>query len=126
MSGYGGQPPGWDNPYGQQGGGWDPYGEYAQQGYGPPGVPYTPASQGAAIAALVCNIVATLCCLLGIPGIVTAAIALGKVNTEPESARTLTIWSWVIFAITMVLGITVIIIAFAVGAFSEESGTSTY
>ena len=131
MSGYGGQPPAWNDPNGQVPSGraqswndpngyngpgaqpgWDtpsqpgapspPYG----YGYGPPGVAQrsgtTPAST---IAALVCTCVATaLCCnVLAIPGIVTSAIALSRSQTDPRSARTLTMWSWVVLAVAVVL-----------------------
>jgi hypothetical protein len=123
LSGYGGQP-GWQDPYDPRGyqqppgyygptpGGWqDPYGA-AGYGYGPPGVPVAQASSGAAIGALVCNIIMTLTCL-GLPaiaGIITAAIAMGRVQTNPQSARNLTTWSWVIFAINVVLVMAIVII----------------
>jgi hypothetical protein len=132
MSGYGGQPPGWNDPYGQQQPGWndpygtpnrqtqpnwDPYGQYAPQGqnpygYGPPGVYGPQASHGAAVGALIANIIATLfcCSILGIAGIVTSAMAMGRTQTNPESARKLTTWSWVIFGVGLVLGIVLIIL----------------
>lgn len=139
MSGYGGQPPGWQDPYGQSG--WDPQGNYAQQGwqdpyaqqgygYGPPGVPQNQASNGSAIAALICNIVLFMFCasLLAIPGIVTAALAMGRVQTDPQSARRLTIWSWALFAVVIVLGIALIGILIAYGVFSanQDSTDSTF
>ncbi len=109
MAGYGGP------PYpGQPGGGWqDPYGGY---GYGPPGVPNAPgASQGSAIGALVCNIIMLFVCwLLAIPGIICSAIALGRVNTDPDSARTLTMWGWVLFGLGLLMGIGFWIIYIAV------------
>jgi hypothetical protein len=138
LSGYGGQPPGWQDPYGQSG--WDPQGNYTQPGwqdpyapqqgygygYGPPGVPRGSASSGAAIAALVCNIVAVVLCggIFAIPGIVTAAIAMGRVQTDPESARRLTIWSWVILGISIVLAIVLIGVFVALGVFSASHGSS--
>lgn len=139
MSGYGGQPSGWQDPYGQPGGqsGWDPQGNYAPRGwqdpyaqqgygYGPPGVPRAPASNGAAIAALVCNIVAVAFCggIFAIPGIITAAIALGRVQTDPESARRLTIWSWVILGISIVLAIAMFAAFIALGIFSASQSSS--
>lgn len=123
MSGYGGRPPGWEDPYGQYGppGGYGPYGQpggsgYEQYdyryGYGPPGVPNTPIDNSSAIVALICNIVATvMCCnVFCIGGIVTAAIAMGKTRTEPHSARKLVMWSWVILGIAVVLEIALIVI----------------
>lgn len=138
MSGYGGQP-GWQDPYDQRGyqqqpgygpapGGWqDPYGAAGGYGYGPPGVPTAQASSGAAIGALVCNIVMSLSCLgfLAIAGIVTAAIAMGRVQTDPQSARNLTTWSWVIFAINVVI-VAAIVIILMVAAANSTPTTPSY
>ncbi|MGH3387782.1 MAG: hypothetical protein ACRDOO_02780 [Actinomadura sp.] len=137
MSGYGGQPPGWQDPYGQSG--WDPQGQYAHQqgwqdpyaqqgyGYGPPGVPQSQASNGSAIAALICNIVLFMFCasILALPGIVTAAVAMGRVQTDPHSARRLTMWSWALFAVVIVLGIVIIGLLIAFGVFTEMQGQET-
>ncbi|MEU5882641.1 DUF4190 domain-containing protein [Spirillospora sp. NPDC047279] len=137
MSGYGGQPPGgWNDPYGQnpygQGGGagkagWDPYGQYGQSsyGYGPPGVSAPPVSEGNAIAALVCNILVTLfCCgIFGIAGIVTSAMAMSRVRTDPVSARKLTTWSWVIFGVSLVIGLIIIILYIVLIVAAESSGS---
>ncbi|WP_433147282.1 hypothetical protein ACQPZ8_06285 [Actinomadura nitritigenes] len=129
MSGYGGVPPGWHDPYGGygQGGtpGWDDAGAYGP--YGPPGVPQAPANNGSAIAALVCNcVVALLCCnIVAIPGIVTGALALGRVQTDPASARRLTIWSWSLFAASLLIGIIIAVVYFAVVLTHDPDYTST-
>lgn len=138
MSEYGGQSPGWRDPYdpyrqqqpayGQASSGWqDPYAGQGY-GYGPPGVPAgRGASNGSAIGALICNIVMTLTCcgFLAIPGIVTAAIAMGRVQSDPESARNLTIWSWVIFAINLVIVVAIAIIYVVALSATIPSSTST-
>ncbi|GAA2436216.1 hypothetical protein GCM10010191_58820 [Actinomadura vinacea] len=127
MSGYGGQPPGWHDPYGQQG--WDPNGQYNQAygpGYGPPGVPNTgPGTPGATLAALICSCVATaMCCnLLAIPAIVTSAMATSRVRTNPQSTRTLTMWSWIILGIAFLIQIILIVIAVVVDATSPDYGS---
>ncbi|GAA4082449.1 hypothetical protein [Actinomadura miaoliensis] len=156
MSGYGGQPSGWSDPYGQQDGGWqntpqagwsdpaaqpgwDPNGQYGtpqqpsygygtpQQpsyGYGPPGVPGQGHSgNGLAIAALICNVllVVSCCNVLAIPGIVTSSLAISRSATDPGSARSLTMWSWVVFALALVIAIVVVIIAIIVDAGSSSS-----
>jgi hypothetical protein len=148
VSGYGGQ--GWQDPY-QQGwssnpyggspysdpgyGGSAPYGSspYADQGWQDPyamptpgyGPPMPPASQGAAIGALVCNIVATFfCCfLLTIPGIITSAIALGRIQSDPESARNLTRWSWGLFIASAILGLILVVIYAVVIATTNDPST---
>lgn len=124
MSGYGGgPPPGWHDPYG---GG--PYGQAPPgHGYGPPGVPTRSRSSGATVAALVCNIAGVLLCcgVLSIPGAVTAAIAMSRVDTDPESARTLTIWSWVLFGLSVVLGIAIFIIYIVAVVASEPNYDSS-
>ncbi|WP_395110121.1 hypothetical protein [Actinomadura sp. SCN-SB] len=127
MSGYDEQPPAWNDPYGPdpygQAQGWnDPYGPGTQpswgaygqpSGYGPPGVPRSGGgAPGSTIAALICNALATgMCCnLLAIPGIITAALAMNRSQTDPNSTRTLTTWSWVIFAVALVLQIALFIV----------------
>lgn len=143
MSGYGGRPPsGWNDPYGgnqnwDAGGGYgQPYGQsygytqpgfdqpgYGQPGYGygPPGVPHQATSNGSTIAALVCNAIAiVLCCnILAVPGVITAAIALGRFQTDPRSARKLTIWSWSLFGASLLIGIVLLIVYIAFGVMSE-------
>jgi hypothetical protein len=127
---YGQQPPhGHDpyaqDPYGQGQYAQDPYGQYNQYGaYGPGAVPRT-GNNGMAVAALVANIVsAVLCCagVLWIPGIITAAIAMGRVNTDPDSARKLSIASWICFGVNIVLAVAVIV---ALGLLGELSGQTT-
>ncbi|GAA2638334.1 hypothetical protein SMC26_35020 [Actinomadura fulvescens] len=142
MSGYGGQPPGWNDPYGQQQGpygqggagqqpGWDPHGQYNQgggsYGYGPPGVYGPPASEGSAIGALVANIIVTLfCCgVFGIAGIITSAMAMSKVKTDPAAARKLTTWSWVIFGVSLVIGLIIIVVYVAVIISQADSSTGS-
>ncbi|MEV4006892.1 DUF4190 domain-containing protein [Actinomadura sp. NPDC049753] len=134
MSGYGGRPPsGWDDPYGGNQH-WDTGGAYGQgygytqpgygqpgYGYGPPGVPHRTTSNGSTIAALVCNAVAiVMCCnIVALPGLITAAVALGRVQTDPESARKLTIWSWSLFAASIVIGVALLIVYIVVGVMSD-------
>jgi hypothetical protein len=148
MSGYGGRPPsGWDDPYGGQqsgdpGGAYGQYGQgygygqqgygqqgYGQQGYGygPPGVPYQPANNGSTIAALVCNAVAILLCcnVVAIPGVITAAIALGRTQTDPPSARKLTIWSWSLFGASVAIGIIVLVVYIIIGVAASDSDYSS-
>ncbi|MFI0409855.1 hypothetical protein [Actinomadura sp. 3N508] len=154
MSGYGGAPPsGWEDPYGGGSKGWDPGGAYGPQygagqghappgygqgagygqgygqgyDYGPPGVPYRTQSNGSTIAALVCNCIAVvMCCnIVAIPGIITAAIALGRNATDPNSARKLTIWSWSLFAAAVVLGI-IFIVIYVVAIAATDSDYDPY
>lgn len=132
MSGYGGSPPpGWQDPYGgSQGWSGDPYGgAYGQgYGYGPPGVPVQRASNSSTVAALVCNIIGVLLCcgLLSIPGVITSAIAMGRVDTDPESARKLTLWSWVLFGLSVVLGIIALIVYIIVVIMADDYSSTTY
>ncbi|WP_433466769.1 hypothetical protein [Spirillospora sp. CA-128828] len=152
MSGYGGRPPsGWDDPYGGSQG-WDSGGTYGQgqgygysqpgygqpgygqpgygqpgYGYGPPGVPYGAPSNGSTIAALVCNAVAILLCcnIVAIPGVITAAVALGRTQTDPPSARRLTIWSWSLFAASVFIAIIVLIIYIIIGVTASDPDYSS-
>ncbi|MCW2913966.1 MAG: hypothetical protein JWN52_2034 [Actinomycetia bacterium] len=134
MSGYGGQPPsGWQDPYDPYGGqqpqqapgGWrDPNG-YGY-GYGPPGVPPGGTSNGSAIGALVVSIVEVVLCggIFAVPGIVLAAMAMGRFKTDPESARKLTVWAWICAGIAPLIGIALLIVYFVYLA--NTSSTSTY
>ncbi|NDU76936.1 hypothetical protein GWI34_30580 [Actinomadura sp. DSM 109109] len=155
MSGYGGRPPsGWEDPYGGNQG-WDagggqqqygqpygpsygePYGQgygygqpgYGQPGYGygPPGVPHQTAGNGSTIAALVCNAVLVLMCcnVVAIPGVITAAVALGRVHTEPQYARKLTIWSWSLFGASLLIAVVLLIIYVVVGVTTDPGYSSS-
>ncbi|MEU8121995.1 hypothetical protein AB0C21_25095 [Spirillospora sp. NPDC049024] len=136
MSGYGGRPPsGWEDPYGGSQN-WEAGGAYGQQygytqpgyGYGPPGVsPHQSTGNGSTIAALVCNAVAvTLCCnIVALPGLITAAIALGRAHSDPESTRRLTIWSWSLFAASVLVGIILVVIWIAFGVMSDPEYSSS-
>jgi hypothetical protein len=138
VSGYGGQPPaGWQDPYGRQDPyGQNPYGQYGQQdpygqqgqygaqqqpgmqdgyGYGPPGVPpVASASNGAAIAAIICNCVGlVLTCGVGVtwlPGLILSGMAVGRVESDPAAARTLTIGAWICCALNFVIGALLILL----------------
>lgn len=151
-----GQGGGWQDPYGQGGHpqnpgdpyGGTPYGQdpsgygqvpYGAAGYGQPGVPpysygppgfgYAPASTGPAIAALIMNVIAAVTCygILAAPGIVTAALAINRAQSDPESARRLTRWSWGIFAAAVVVGIALLVLVIVLAANSDPSyPTNTY
>ncbi|MEO5877284.1 MAG: DUF4190 domain-containing protein [Streptosporangiaceae bacterium] len=125
-----GHPP--NDPYGQQ----DPYGWMQPQNQ-PGGLPYQqqpyqhlygpygyqqPASNGSAVAALICNILLVFCCLLGVPGIVLAALAMGKVTTEPDAARKLTMWSWICFGAAFVVGVLLVVLYVVVGISASGGG----
>ena len=104
----------------------DPYGQYYHGGYGP-GVPQGDG-KGMAIAALVANIVsAFLCCagLVWIPGVITAAMALNRVDTDPRSSRRLSTIAWVCFAADILLAVAGIILLGVLGALGEGSSTRT-
>jgi hypothetical protein len=112
------------DPYAQNSFPQDPYAQYSYGGYGPPGVAQT-GGNGAAVAALVANIVsAVLCCagLVWIPGVIISAVALSRVNTNPESARRLTIVAWVCVAADVVLCFVALIL---LGVLSGDSSSTT-
>jgi hypothetical protein len=124
--GYGPPPAGWQDPYaaGSPGGGFGPPG--GGFGYGPPGVPAAPASNGSAVAALVCNIILVLFCnILAIPGIITSGIALGKMRSDPEGSRNLTTWSWVIFGVALVAAVALIVVLVVAGSSGSTTPTTT-
>jgi len=94
-------------PYAQ-----DPYGQYNYAAYGPPGA-LRPANTGMTVAALVANIVTAVLCCMGIawiPGVILSAVALSRANTDPESARRLTVGAWVCFAADILLAVAIIVL----------------
>ncbi|MFI7642238.1 hypothetical protein [Nonomuraea sp. NPDC049400] len=85
-----------------------PYGEQPppQYGYGygyPP--PRNDGPSANAIVSLVLNLLAVVSCcnILGVPGAILAGLAIGRSRTEPEAARSMVIWSWVLFGLGFVL-----------------------
>ncbi|TDD65654.1 hypothetical protein E1293_40050 [Actinomadura darangshiensis] len=131
MSGYGGSPPpGWQGPYdGSQGYAGTPYAGGPQPGYdyGPPGVPVRRPASGSTIACLVCNIIGVLVCcgILSVPGAIVAALAMGRAETDPVSARKLTIAGWVLYALSVFFGIIIGIIYIVYLVNSEPNYGST-
>ncbi|MBB6120055.1 hypothetical protein [Nocardiopsis algeriensis] len=65
-----------------------------------------PASQGSAIAALICNVIALcLCWVLAIPGLILAIIGLATAAGNPKAARMCTLIAWVLFGVGVITGI---------------------
>lgn len=106
-------------PYGGQGNGGQHYGPPGPYGWGPPP---PPPNNAPALAALIANCLLTVfCCgVLAIPGIITAAVALNRVHTDPVSAKNLTTWSWVIFGVSIVLTLAALAALIALGVFAES------
>jgi hypothetical protein len=116
------QPTGWQDPYAQQANWQQPPGQGPGYGYGPPGVPPSGATNGSAIAALICNCVALVaiifCCfgaVASLPGAILAGMALGRAQSDPQSSRQLALWSWVCFGLSIVLSVGMIVVLLALG-----------
>ncbi|KIH98380.1 hypothetical protein LP52_13130 [Streptomonospora alba] len=96
--GYGPPPP--PPPSGPPGGG----------AYGPPPPPggpgEPPANKGAAIGALVANVIG-LCinCLFSLVGLILAIVAITQAESNPKAARTCTLISWILFGVGLVVGV---------------------
>ena len=103
-----------------------PYGQQPPPGYGYDyGRPPPPRSEGpkaAAIVALVLNLLAIVSCcnLLAIPGAILAGSALNKAPSEPDRARRMLVWSWVLFALGFVLTLTVFLVLGFNGFFDDS------
>ncbi|WP_336210690.1 hypothetical protein [Nonomuraea sp. LPB2021202275-12-8] len=89
-------------PYGQQ-----PPPQYGY-GYPPPPRPTGPSAN--AIVSLVLNLIAIVSCcnILAIPGAILAGLSL-RSGTDPDKARSMVIWSWVLFGLGFVLTISTFI-----------------
>ncbi|MEU8400790.1 DUF4190 domain-containing protein [Nonomuraea sp. NPDC048892] len=111
-SGYPYQPYG--APYGEQ-----PPPQYGY-GYGTP-PPRNNGPNANAIVSLVLNLLAVVSCcnILGIPGAILAGLALGRANTDPRSARSMVMWSWILFGAGFVLTIAGFVILGVSGAFDD-------
>ncbi|MEV4223685.1 hypothetical protein [Nonomuraea sp. NPDC049725] len=72
-------------------------------GYGYPPPPRNQPSANA-IVSLVLNLLAVVSCcnLLGIPGAILAGLSM-RASASPESARSMVVWSWVLFGAGFVL-----------------------
>lgn len=124
---YGQQQPYQYDPYSGQ-----PYPYPQPQEYGgayPPPMPPVPhafeyatppvqSPRNLAIGALVTNIVLTLLCCspLGIAGIVVSALAMGRADHEPESAKRLVKWGWGLAIASVVAVIALIVVVLVVAA----------
>ncbi|MBB6345369.1 hypothetical protein ACWGH8_00040 [Nonomuraea muscovyensis] len=104
-------------PYGEQP---PPHHGYGQDhGYGPR--PSGQGPQASAIVALVLNLLAVVSCcnLLAVPGSILAGLAMGRAGTEPDKARRLLVWSWVLFGTGFVLTIALFVFLGLIGAFDD-------
>lgn len=93
-------------------------------GYGyPPPPPQDDRVRNQAIGVLVTNIVATLLCCspLAIAGIVMGAMAMGRAETQPDSARSLIKWGWGMAIGSAVLVIALIVALIVIGVASDPS-----
>jgi hypothetical protein len=136
---YGQQPYGQDpyaqDPYGPQPAWQDPYAQqyaqqqYAQQQYGlagqdayggmygPPGIPQrSPASNAAAVAAIIGNCVGLVfVCGIGIawlPGLILGGMAVNKIRSDPAAARELTKYSWICCGLNFVIEAVIFIVVY--------------
>ncbi|MFI0424855.1 hypothetical protein [Spongiactinospora sp. 9N601] len=105
--------------YGQPGYGQPGYGQYPPYGYGQgyPQYRNPDAPRTHAIIALVVSIVLGFSCYVtlgGVAGAILSGIALSRVDTEPDRARTLLRWAWISIGINialLVVGLVLIIVA---------------
>ncbi|WP_440068961.1 hypothetical protein [Streptosporangium sp. OZ121] len=118
-----------DQPYGQgygQGYGEQSYGQGYGQGYGAPPSREVEGVRTHAIVALVISLVLALSCFAtpgGIIGTILSGLALGRVDTDPRSARNLLKWSWISNGaniVLLVLGVAFFIVAGLNGAFGPS------
>jgi hypothetical protein len=115
-----GYPYGQQPPYGQQG-----YGQAQPYGYGQS--PYAPArkTNGSAIALLIVSGVSTLFgCILAIPAVILAILALVKQDDSPSDSARLSRWGWIAYGIAVALVVVGGIITIAVLA--STSSVSGY
>jgi hypothetical protein len=126
---YGQDPYGQQYAYGQDPYSYaqDPYAQYDYAAYGAPPVPVRSGTPGVTIAALIANIASAIfCCGIGIawiPGIILAAIALSKNNTDPVAARKYTIGAWVCLGVDLILTVMGFML---LGIFTDSHSSSSY
>jgi hypothetical protein len=106
-----------------------PYGAPPYGGGYQPETPEQSSLRHQAIAALVVNgILVVLSCLAALPslgGVITAAIAIGQVRTDPVNARRLVRWSWGLLAATVILTILLVGFVFALALATESTSSSS-
>ncbi|GAA4911777.1 hypothetical protein [Streptomonospora salina] len=123
--GYGPPPP--PPPSGPPGGG-GAYGPPPPPPGGPGGGPGTepPANKGAAIGALVANVIG-MCLTCGgtTIGLVLAIIGVVMVESNPKAARICTLISWILFALVLIIGL-IVWILYGAAIFAEMSSEPSY
>jgi hypothetical protein len=112
--------------YGPQHGYGQPYGYPPQYGaamppYGWSRPPEASSLRTQAIVALVVSVASVLFCCspLLIASAITSGIAIGRVDTDLDSARRLVRWSWGLVIASVVLGVAFFAVFVGMGAFSE-------
>lgn len=107
-----------DGGYGAYGSSWP-----AGPGYGP--TPESGARGGAMAAFVTSAIITAMCCgVLVLPALVCSGVALSRVESDPESARSLTKWSWICLGgavALVVLFMAAMIIIGVSGGFDESN-----
>lgn len=127
--GYQGQPYGsyqGQPGYGPSQGGPPAYPGYPGYGYTPPGRPST-TNASTIVLLVLSGLLTASTCIMGLPSLVMSIIAITKQDNDPEGARRLTMWGWIVLAIMVVLGAIAIagIIAWAV-THSTDFDSYTY
>lgn len=82
-------------------------------GYPPPyqsGPPEPPYSMGSAIGAIIANTLALcLCWAFALVGLVLGVVGASLANSNPGAAKTCTLISWILFAVSAVVGLIYIV-----------------
>jgi hypothetical protein len=107
-----GQQQGWQDPYAQQQAWQDPYAAAGIPGMAP--MPAQPASNAAAVGAIIGNCVGLVfICGIGIawlPGLILGGMAVSRIDSDPEAARSLTRASWICCAANFVIEALIILL----------------
>jgi hypothetical protein len=102
-----------------------PYGEQPPPGYGygygypPPRRDEGPTAN--AIVSLVLNLLAVVSCcnIFGVPGAILAGMALSRARTEPDRARSMVMWSWVLLGLGFALGVALFVLLALSGSLND-------
>ncbi|MEO7071133.1 MAG: hypothetical protein ABI131_11660, partial [Nostocoides sp.] len=118
------------NPYATPPGGYPQPGGYPAPG-GPAPFTYSQAPvSGTNVSAVVLLILSGLtllgCCLVEIPAVILAIVALTKHKDDPAGSRRLTRFGWIAFAAGLVLAVIVVVILFANGFSTGNSSSVGY
>ena len=112
----------------------NPYATGGPAGYPPPGQPpfsYQQAPQrrtnvSAIVLLILSGLTLLACCLVEIPAVILAIVALTKQNDDPAGSRRLTTYGWIAFGVGLLIAVVVAVLLYANGFMRSDTPSGGY